>query len=252
MSTPPPTTVPDGQNKREHDETTTLAAENARLRRQAEQLAVVEERNRLARELHDSVTQSLYSASLFAAAAQRTAAAGDLAQTQAYVAEVAETTQQALKEMRLLVHKLRPSLLDQQGVVAALRHRLRAVEGRAGVTYTFSAENLPRYTHALEDAAYFIVQEALNNALRHALATHVTVTLQSQPGALHITVTDDGCGFDPATAIDAGGLGLSSMRERAAALDGTLSIISPPADKTQGTRIAVTLFESDTTTAAGP
>lgn len=224
---------------------TTLAAENARLRQQAAQLAVVEERNRLARELHDSVTQSLYSASLFATAAQRVAATGDLEQTQQFVAEVAHTTQQALKEMRLLVHKLRPSLLEEQGLVAALHHRLRAVEGRAGVAYVFSAENLPRYSHALEDAAYFIVQEALNNALRHAMASHVAVTLEPLSDGLRLAVRDDGCGFDPAIAASSGGLGLTSMHERAVCLGGSLAITSQCGDETQrGTVLTVTLHES--------
>lgn len=223
----------------------TLAAENARLRHQAAQLAVVEERNRLARELHDSVTQSLYSASLFATAAQRVAASGDLEQTQQFVAEVAHTTQQALKEMRLLVHKLRPSLLEDQGLVAALQHRLRAVEGRAGVSYAFSAENLPRYSRTLEDAAYFIAQEALNNALRHAMAGYVEVILEPLSDGLHLTVRDNGCGFDPNNAADSGGLGLISMRERAADLDGYVTITShSEPEESRGTCLTVMLHES--------
>jgi signal transduction histidine kinase len=221
-----------------------LAAENARLRQQAAQLAIVEERNRLARELHDSVTQSLYSASLFATAAQRVAATGDLEQTQQFVAEVALTTQQALKEMRLLVHKLRPSLLEEQGLVAALQHRLRAVEGRAGVSYGFSAENLPRYSHALEDAAFFIVQEALNNALRHAMADHVTVHLAAQPDSLHLTISDNGCGFDTVVSAESGGLGLTSMRERATGLNGNITIRSTTDETQHGTIISVTLIDS--------
>jgi signal transduction histidine kinase len=163
-----------------------------------------------------------------------------LEQTQQFVAEVAHTTQQALKEMRLLVHKLRPSLLEEQGLVAALQHRLRAVEGRAGVSYGFSAENLPRYSHALEDAAYFIIQEALNNALRHAMAAHVDVTLEPHVDGLCLTVRDHGCGFDSAAAAASGGLGLVSMRERAAGLGGCVVIASQTGDTT----LTVTLYDS--------
>ena len=107
--------------------------ENAQLRKQAEQLAVVEERNRLARELHDSVTQALYSTSLFAEAARRNAHAGNVAKASEQLDDVAETSLQALKEMRLLVHRLRPSSLEQAGLIPALEQRLKAVETRAGI-----------------------------------------------------------------------------------------------------------------------
>lgn len=152
--------------------------ENTRLRQQAEQLLIVEERNRLARELHDSVTQSLYSVTLFAEAGRRMLAAGEAQQASGYLKDVAETGQQALKEMRLLVHRLRPSALAKEGLVSAIQHRLNAVEGRAGIATTFTVEGELNLVPAVEEALYYIAQEALNNALKHAQATEVAVSIQ--------------------------------------------------------------------------
>ena len=104
-----------------------VVVENARLRHTAEQLLVMEERNRLARELHDSVTQSLYSVTLFAEAGRTLSNAGNYKKAFTYFGDVLQTGQQALKEMRLLVHKLRPDVLEQEGIVRALGHRLNAL-----------------------------------------------------------------------------------------------------------------------------
>jgi signal transduction histidine kinase len=103
------------------------------LAQKAAEAAVIAERNRLARELHDSVTQSLYSSTLLAEAGQRLAGTGDLERTQGYLSRLGEITQGALKEMRLLVHELRPLALQKEGLVGALQQRLDAVERRAGV-----------------------------------------------------------------------------------------------------------------------
>lgn len=210
-----------------------IVVENARLRRQAERLLVVRERNRLARELHDSVTQSLYSLTLFAEASRRTAQAGRYEETDEYLAKISETGQQALKEMRLLLHRLRPSILAKEGLARALQHRLNAVEGRAGVKHQLFVQGEATLSPALEEALYLIAQEALNNALRHARATEVVVRFRDLDDRLvEIEVEDNGHGFDPEDAAESDGLGLISMRERVEQFAGQLEIRSVPGEGT--------------------
>ena len=201
-----------------------VVVENAQLRQQAEQLMIVEERNRLARELHDSVTQSLYSVTLFAEAGRRMIVDGDTEQAKVYLVEVAETGRQALKEMRLLVHRLRPSVLAKEGLARAIQHRLNAVEGRAGVITRLLVEGELELAPALEEALYYITQEALNNALKHAVATEVVVVIRAHEGGdVELQISDNGRGFDPDAVLDMGGLGLTSMRERAELFGGKVT-----------------------------
>ena len=150
---------------------------------QIEELAVVEERNRLARDLHDSVTQSLYSVTLFTQAAREWAGGGDLDQTIRSLDRASDTAGQALKEMRLLVYELRPPALEDENLVQALERRLDIVERRSGVQTRLLLEtegeiDLPPN---VEEALYHIGQEALNNALKHAKASSVQVTLIHMP-----------------------------------------------------------------------
>jgi signal transduction histidine kinase len=209
-----------------------IAVERFHLRQQAEQLAVMEERNRLARELHDSVTQSLYSAVLFVEASRRMIEAGKAEKAAGYLTDVGETSQQALKEMRLLVHKLRPSALEREGLLFALEQRLKAVEARVGIQYQLTAEGTLRLTPDLEESLYHIAQEGLNNALRHARASQVAVHFQQQEGEVALWVRDNGKGFDVAAAGTGGGLGLTTMREWAAMFEGTVTVESTPAEGT--------------------
>jgi signal transduction histidine kinase len=205
-----------------------------------EELAVLEERNRLARELHDSVTQSLYSLTLFTQAARELAEAGNLEGTRHRLARIADTAAQALKEMRLLVYELRPVALTDVGLVNALQHRLDAVEGRADVQVhsLVEAEEDVELPAPIEEELYRIAQEALNNALKHAHATSVTVRIVVPAGSqrLEFEVSDDGCGFDLDAVKDKGGLGLTSIRERADRLGAELSVTSTPG---QGTRVKI-------------
>jgi signal transduction histidine kinase len=222
----------------------------AALTQHAAEVAVAEERSRLARDLHDSVTQSLHSSTLMAEAGQRLAGAGDLERTRHYLTRLGEISQQALKEMRLLVYELRPLALRQVGLVGALQQRLDAVERRAGVDARLvviggdpgeegQEVELPA---DMEEALYPIAQEALNNALKHAKPSSVTVTLsiEGEPPARRIAleVADDGSGFDVGTMDSAGGIGLDSMRERAEQVGGILTIHSAPGE---GTRVTVTI-----------
>jgi nitrate/nitrite-specific signal transduction histidine kinase len=211
-----------------------IAIENARLYQQAQQLAVMEERTRLARDLHDSVTQSLYGVTLFAEAAGRLLASGDAELAGEHLGELQQTAQEALQEMRLLIFELRPSVLGESGLAAALRARLEAVEGRAGLETTFKAEGEDRrLAPEIEEGLYRIAQEALNNVLKHAHARHVTVYLCQNASNVVLEVADDGVGFDPATARHQGGLGLRGIEERAARLGAKLSVQSQPGSGTQ-------------------
>lgn len=215
-----------------------VAVENGILYQQAEQLAVMEERSRLARELHDSVTQSLYSLTLFAEVGRRAAGAGNLEQVLDYLGRLGEVAQQTLKEMRLLVYELRTAALETEGLVGALQQRLDAVEKRAGVEARLLVESITELPAIVEEGLYRIAQEALNNALKHATAGAVTVTINVDDQHAILTVADDGRGFDPAKINNQGGMGLTSMRERAERLGGSFFIQSQPG---QGATIRVTL-----------
>jgi PAS domain S-box-containing protein len=203
--------------------------------RQKVEAALREERERMARELHDSVTQALYGLTLFADAGSRQAECGNLEQACQYLSRISETSVQALKEMRLLVYQLRPAALDDQGLVGALDYRLSAVERRAGVKAQLVADEDITLPASLAEGLYRIAQEALNNVLKHAHAARVVVELRGRDGMAVLSVTDDGQGFDP-EAVCQGGLGLISMRQRAEQMRGTLTIGSSAA---QGTRVAV-------------
>lgn len=215
-----------------------IVVENLNLRQDNQRLLLVHERNRLARELHDAVTQSLYSLLLFAGASRRQAQLGNLEQVALYAERVESTAKQALREMRLLLHNLRPASLEQVGLVRALRQRLDAVEGRAGVQAELITATPIDLPHAIEEALYYIASEALNNALKHAQAGRVCVRLQQLGDRITLTIEDDGNGFDNGQLVDSGGLGLTSMRERSERLNGSLLISSVPGS---GTHVAVAI-----------
>jgi signal transduction histidine kinase len=202
-----------------------ISVENARLRTAKDQLIAAEERNQLARDLHDSVTQSLYSLTLFAEVGRRTAEGGDLRQTNIYLKRIGETAQQTLKEMRLLVYKLRPPILVEQGLIKALQHRLNGVEGRAGISTRLIAPDELILPDDVAETLFFIAQEALNNALKHAAASTVVVKLEADLVQVVLTVSDNGNGFDY-ESVETGGMGLTSMRERAELNAGNFQINS--------------------------
>jgi PAS domain S-box-containing protein len=213
-----------------------LAIENARLRTQAEQAAAFAERSRLARELHDSVTQSLYSIALYAEAVARMLASGAGAEAAEHLHELRETALEALREMRLLIFQLSPPVMDEGGLVGALQMRLDAVEARGGMNVNLQVEGEEHLPPAVRQELYQITQEALNNALKHARAQSVRVILDFRQPAIHLKVSDDGCGFDLKQARKGGGLGLRGMKERTQAIGGTLRIESSPE---KGTTVSV-------------
>jgi signal transduction histidine kinase len=202
----------------------------------AEELAAADERNRLARELHDSLTQTLYSLTLQAEAASRELAAGATPQASEQLQTIRRTAQQALGEMRVLLFELRPPDLEAEGLVAALQERLEAVEARSGLAAELIVEGEETFPHHVEPELYRIAQEALNNVLKHAQAHAITLSLQQSNGAIVLEVADDGRGFAMPTSQSRGGMGLGSMQERAAHLGGTLTIRSAPG---AGTRVRV-------------
>lgn len=210
-----------------------LAQENAELARQADALAVERERNRLGRELHDSVAQMIYSLTLLAEAGRRQAAASDLAQAQATLARLAEVSHQSLKEMRLLVFELRPPVLEQEGLLGALQQRVDAVEGRAGVVARLRVEGSLDLPPEVQDGLYRIALEALNNSLKHSGATQVELHLHAQKGSVELEISDNGRGFDPPAGEHSGGMGLRSMQERAVQLGGSCLVTSVPGSGTQ-------------------
>jgi PAS domain S-box-containing protein len=213
------------------------AIENVRLYQQAQAIAVAQERHRLARELHDSVIQTLYSTVLLASGWRMTAEQGrlDPARTADHFQQVAEQSEQALKEMRLLLYQLRPPVLEQVGLVSALQQRLDTVEQRLSIDTrlltTGEWDSLPPH---VEEEFYDIAQEALNNALRHARARSIMVRLDRSEQQLALTVEDDGIGFDP--KVSSGGMGLRNMQERAAEIGAEFSLTTAPQ---QGAKIQV-------------
>ena len=217
-----------------------MAIERARLHQQAKQLAVLQERQRLALELHDSVTQSLYSVTLYANAAALALAAGKHETTASYLQELQETAQEGMRDMRLLLFQLHPPELDTEGLVAVLQERLAAVEGRAGLQTDFQVEGERRLPIAIEEELYWIAQEALNNVRKHAQAQRVTVRLHFTPATFYLEVLDDGVGFDRSAIAGRGGVGLRSIAERAARIGGQLTHESKPGEGTR-LRVEVTL-----------
>lgn len=191
-----------------------------------EALAVVHERNRLARELHDSVSQSLYGLVLSSEAARRNLASGQVDTSANELDSIAETARAVMAEMRMLIYGLRPSEIEDQGLQRALAFRLATVERRAGLHTTFTydvANDLPMRT---EIELERITTEALTNAIRHARATTVDVSVRQVGDRVILQVQDNGAGFDNAAL--AYGFGLRGMQERAERLGGSLTVDSTP------------------------
>jgi len=205
-----------------------IAIQHAAAGERSRELSVVEERNRLARELHDSVSQTLWAAVATAEAATERLV-GDPAGAAAEVARVRELAGSALEQLRALVFELRPAEVAADGLAGALQKHvdvLRQVHA-AAIRYTPPPE--PVLRAGAKRQVLRIAQEALANAVRHAGAETIEVRLVDQGGLPELEGADDGAGFDPeAPALRGRHLGLTSMDERAALLDGTLQVSSQP------------------------
>jgi signal transduction histidine kinase len=203
-----------------------IALTNARLYERSRELSVMQERSRLARELHDAVTQKLFSIRAHARAAAVLAGREpfDLARVTAEIEVVAALGAEAHAELRAVIDGLAPPDLQAGGLAESLR-RYAVLAGRAhGIPVTYTAAELPCLTPEAEAALYRVAQEALHNALRHSGAGTVSVRLTRTARRVALDVKDDGHGF--ATAAPSGGVGLASMRERAASAGGTLTVKS--------------------------
>ncbi|MEV6381030.1 GAF domain-containing sensor histidine kinase [Streptomyces sp. NPDC051773] len=205
-----------------------IALTNARLYERSRELTIAEERSRLAHELHDAVSQKLFSLRLTAQAAAAlvdrdpSRAKGELQQVAALAAEAAD-------ELRAAVVELRPAGLDEDGLAATLRTQVHVLDRAHSARVTFSGRGTRALPAAQEEAMLRVAQEALHNALRHSGAERVDVTLDRHGGGAVLRVTDDGDGFDPQAVRRAGRhLGLVSMRDRASGVGGRLTVESAP------------------------
>jgi signal transduction histidine kinase len=201
-----------------------VAIESAQLHERAEQLAVVQERQRLARELHDSVTQALYSVNLYAEATRMALSTGKIEVATNNLRELRNMAREAMLDMRMLVFELHPPTLEEEGLASALRTRLDAVEARSGIQTEFQVEGDSQIPLAVEEELYRIAQEALNNAVKHARAERVFVRLEANGECFRLEVRDNGTGFDLESAGKGGGRGLHSIEERVKRLNGELTI----------------------------
>jgi signal transduction histidine kinase len=213
-----------------------IVIDHTQLHQQVEKMAVMEERQRLARELHDSVTQALYSVNLYAEAARRSLSAGKRSIAMENLQKLREMTHEAMLDMRSLVFELHPLTLEKEGLLAALRTRLAAVEGRSGLKTAIKVEGEGQLPITLEEELYRIAQEGLNNVVKHARAKSVRIGLKYGDESVCLELWDDGTGFDPDKASASGGLGLHGIRERVKKVGGTLAIESSPGE---GTRMTV-------------
>jgi len=214
----------------------TMAGEQARLVAAAREKVLLEERKRLARELHDSISQSLYGIQLGAKTAR-----DRLDQDPASIAQPIDHVMRLAKageaEMRALIFGLRSESLETEGLVATLGQQIEALRARHGFAGQTAMKDEPVAPVEVKHALYRIAQEALGNTVKHAQARRVDVRLKALRHTVALEIVDDGVGFDP-DGLYPGHLGLRSMHERALAVGGSLEVSSSPG---QGTRIRVTI-----------
>lgn len=205
-----------------------IALTNARLYERSRELTIAEERSRLAHELHDAVSQKLFSLRLTAQAATALVDR-DPSRAKGELQQVARLAAEAADELRAAVVGLRPAALDEDGLVATLRTQTQVLGRAHTARVTFAAQGVRALPAAQEEAFLRVAQEALHNALRHSGAAHVDVALTRRGHGTVLSVTDDGSGFEPRAARHAGRhLGLVSMRDRASGVGGRLTVVSEP------------------------
>jgi len=216
-----------------------IAIENARLYGEAERLAHLNERHAIARELHDSVTQSLFTIMLLADAARNYLRSGQ-EDPGVTIDLLYQAARDALSEMRALIYQLRPAPLEGEGLITAMRKLAEATQVRHGLSVEVRQSGVRHLPPQVEDALFRIAQEAMHNAVKHAQARRIAVELRLTDVDVTLTVADDGYGFDvagtpssPQPSVSRAGLGLISMRERAEQLGGSLLVNSVPNSGTQ-------------------
>jgi PAS domain S-box-containing protein len=212
-----------------------VAIENAKLYESAQQLAAIEERQKLARELHDSVSQALYGIALGARTA-RTQLDREPAKAIEPVEYVLQLAEAGLAEMRALIFELRPESLEIEGLVAALEKQVAATSARYGIKVSRELDSEPELSLLNKEVFYRVAQEALHNVVKHARASEATIRLKND-GDVTLEVSDNGVGFDSSQSFP-GHIGLVSMSERAANIGATIAVESRPG---AGTTVRLTL-----------
>ncbi|MCC6442643.1 MAG: GAF domain-containing sensor histidine kinase [Armatimonadetes bacterium] len=207
--------------------------DNVRLYDRTRDMAIMEERHRLARELHDTVTQLVFSMVLNAEAAS-TLLDRDPGQARGQIHRLQETAHDALREMRSLILELHPASLEKDGLAATLERHIGTVRKNSGLDIRLSVEGYQRQPVEIEQSLYRIAQEALHNVLKHACAETVQVALDYTGDAIRLSIRDDGAGFDPdALGPSVKNMGLTTMHERAELVHGTLHIEAAPGRGTE-------------------
>jgi PAS domain S-box-containing protein len=197
--------------------------------------AVVEERCRLARDLHDSITQQLYSLVMFTGSIAKFAQSKDWDEIEPLCVKILAISTSALREMRLMIYQLRLENLETSGLMDALRKRLEAVESRAGIAYSLTGSVSPDLPPDIENELFNIIQEALNNISKHSQASQISLRVDIDDRQASVEIADNGVGF--ILSETSRGVGLASMTERVEKLGGRLDITSAP---DEGTRVSAT------------
>lgn len=206
-----------------------IAIQNAQLYERSRELTAMEERNRLARELHDSVAQTLFNIVLESDVTSTLLQKGESEAARKHLAGLSEQAREAVTEIRSLIFELRPADLEREGLATTLRKHLDALGRVQRIETSFVQEGEATIPVTEAREVYRVIQEALNNVVKHAGASTVSVKMAAHDRRLEVWVTDDGAGFDVrSAAIRSYSLGLTSMEERAKALEGRLSIQSGP------------------------
>jgi signal transduction histidine kinase len=198
---------------------------------QAEELAVVKDRNRLARDLHDSVSQTIFSIRL-TADALRVLQQRDPSQVSPQLDKLQELAQSALDKMRSMLHELRPSVVAEHGLIPALRHHVTLMERQHGFKVALDILGAPRLTEEEAEQIYHVIEEALNNVLKHADTDQANVSVRTENNRVTVKVTDNGRGFSRGDIDKEKNLGLAGMRERLESVGGSLVIDSTPGEGT--------------------
>lgn len=220
---------------REHNQQ--LIEELKSTQQKLKELAVMEERNRLARDLHDSVKQQVFAISMQLGAARTALSETD--KSYPSVVEAERLAQQAGAELTTLIHELRPPTLERQTLSVALQGFLSEWSRQTGLEVDSAIEANLTLTTPVEQALFRVAQEALSNVARHSSASRVAVTLANENDEVKLTIEDNGTGFDLERA--AKGVGLDSMKERLASVDGTLEVSS---SQSKGTRVTAKIRRS--------
>ena len=193
------------------------------------------ERHRLAQDLHDSITQKLCGLVTLTEAVKIGLESGAPVDENRMMERISENARQALREMRLFLFELEPVDIERDGLVSTLHQRLASVEGRSDIQARMIADSEIILSSEKETEIYYIVEEALNNILKHAKAKSVLVKLKRRKESIYLEIVDNGCGFDPDN-IKFGGKGLGNIKERSKRINGKLKIASSPE---HGTKITL-------------